>query len=289
MRLEYKLEKIKVADVLNIVGYNELKYVVSPLSPAIIAAMHIASLDVEAVTVAESRKKVYGIFTGYSLLRLIEGNKNNPWEALYRVSCASACGPTLEMSYDNTLAELLQGMLVSGNGCSVVTRNYESIATLGTLGIAKFFHATRFLKDLEEEIPLKRIANRDELVKIEPDTPIHELIDFMIQTRIGHLLIQDEAPKIITDRNLAEYLLDKRTIIQFRDDACLVMERKVGDVLSYCHEPAFLSPDTGINNVLEALLRNKSRTVVTDDMKQITTSWDITVGLYKETNPLNIN
>ncbi|HID04877.1 MAG TPA: hypothetical protein EYP20_03625, partial [Aigarchaeota archaeon] len=32
-----------MADVLNIVGYNELKYVVSPLSPAIIAAIEYAS------------------------------------------------------------------------------------------------------------------------------------------------------------------------------------------------------------------------------------------------------
>ena len=283
------LERITVGDVVASFEEKEIKHIVSPSSPVIAAALHLSHFNIAGVVIAGSLRDIRGILLGYDFIGLLWRSRRRLWHALYSTSCEEIAHPVLTVDYDEKLGVLLERMAESRLGFAIIRKPEfsETLTTISVLEIARFFNSHNLLDRLTG-VTLGDVA-KDIEARVDTSSSVGELIEVMLRNNVRRVILLHEGPKVITDRSVVNYLMERERLTQLRDNPEELFRKPVTELIPYSTAPAILSSATQVSLVLAKMLETPSHTVITPDLKRITTPWDITVGFYTRTNPVKLD
>lgn len=266
----------RVSDVLEVSG--QVTYSILLDESVIMAAMHIAALETEAVAVLSPDGGVHGVFTGYNLIQLLHGSPENAWASLYKTNCYEVDWKTLRCTPADSLEDLVGEMVKRRWGYAAVHRGENMYSIIGVLDIVRLLAKSGRL----EKTHGLRIADLSAgpIVSVGVEASIYEVMGLMLRRRVRRIYVKDE-DKIMTDRDIPRYLLSSLTVNEFRENPKDTLRRPVSAMKSYMRRPAELEPDTELREAVDKLLSNEAYTIVMRDKRGILTPWDITATLYQ--------
>jgi len=181
----------------------------------IIAGVHIAVLDVEAVLVSGHEGGIHGVLTGYNLLRLVYEKPENAWRSLYRTMCYDVDWRALLFSSGDRLEALLEGMLRRRWGYAVVDE-WGNHRVIGVIDVARLFEKSGVLEKVGD-VKLGDIGSSP-IISVTSQSTIKGTIEMMIRRRVRRIYVED-LKMILTDRDVVRYLLSSGVVSTFRDES----------------------------------------------------------------------
>jgi len=268
------VDGLTVADVLKF--SSSPTYSVRVDDAVIIAGLHLAVLDVEAVLVSGHWGNVHGVLTGCNILRLVYEEPENTWSFLYKTACYDADWKVLLFSSGDRLEALLDGMLRRGWGYAVVDDG-DNHRVIGVLDVARLFEKRGILEKVGD-VRLGEIGSSP-IISVSGEYSILDVLGMMLRRGVRRIYVED-LDKILRDQDAVRYLLSSGVINGLRGEPIKTLSKPVKEMLDYMHQPAYLEPEASIAEALKKLLNNDAHTIITEDRKQIITPWDMTLGIY---------
>ncbi len=272
-----------VSDVLKV--SEEASYSVSWDDSVMIAAMSIVALETEAVLVVDRDGKVDGVFTGYNFITTVYQFPENDWATLYKLRCYDRYWRALSCAPSDPFESLLRKMAGMRWGHAVVHREGDRHSVIGVLDVARFLVRSGWYEKFPE-LKISEIATRP-IVSVGVEESIYEVMRIMLHQRVRRVHVKGE-DKIVTDRDVARFLLSKPTVDEFRENPQNVLRRPVNTMGRHMRRPVELEPDTSLKEAAEKLLTNEAYTIITSDKQGMLTPWDITIRIYERQTLTNI-
>lgn len=269
------LSDLFVSDVLKVSG-GQL-YFVRREDPVIMAAMYLAMLDTEALAVIGQDKHAHGVFTGYNFISLlISGDISSVWKTIYTTDSYLTGWKAFLTTPTESLESLLHRMHERRWGYALVLENDEVKTVIGVIDIAKLM-AQPHVIDRLSGVKASDIGTMG-IVSVDSKASITQVIEAMMYNGVRRVLVSD-MDMIITDRDIARYLLPRPTVDEFRENPQQVLARPVSNMTRYMRRPAIITPETEAKTALRELLTSEAHCAITHDKQLIITPWDVTAKL----------
>ncbi|MDJ0268984.1 MAG: CBS domain-containing protein [Aigarchaeota archaeon] len=261
-----------VSDVLKVSG--EQLYFVRCEDPVIMAAMYLAMLDAQALAVLGQGKHAHGVFTGYNFISLlISGDIGSVWKTIYTTDSYLTGWKAFLTTPTESLESLLHRMHKRRWGYALVLENDDVKTVIGVIDIAKLLAQPHVI----DRLPRIRASDVETkgIVSVDSKASVTQAIEAMLYNGVRRVLVSD-MDMIITDRDIARYLLPRPTVDEFRENPQQVLARPISNMTRYMRRPAIINQETDIKTVLRALLTSEAHCIVTHDKQLIITPWDVT-------------
>ena len=284
---KHVIETVPVGELVSSLEERTIKHVVSPSSPAIIAALHLSYFKTPGVAVADPLSGVEDVLLGHDFLKLVLDSRGGVWRALYTTSCGDMLRGLPAVDRDAKLSDLLEKMRESVHGMSAVRMRGGGGAPiiLSDVDVAGFLRKNQALRGPG------RVAMRYVVSKADKGrgSRLAELIEAVLRSPARRVLLDLDKPRIITSGSIVNYLLEKDNVLRLRDRPEEILGEKTDALLEYGGEPAVLELDTPIDEALDEILDNEIQTVVSPGLDYVATPWNMTVGLYSRLDSIKMN
>jgi CBS domain-containing protein len=250
-------------------------YSISGEDPIILAGVHLSALEVEAVLALGKNDQPDGIILGYCVLRLMDSK--NLWSVFYQTKISTVKLPVLTAKPDDNLQKMISRIMNKGWGYAVIVDSQNKATNLvGLLDLATFY----LKSGVSELLAKKQVKDKAStpLFSISEEVTLIDAIKAMLDKHARRLLVT-QSGLVLSDRGIIKWLLSPANMDKLRDAPKEILATKVRAMSEVLHTPSTVKPDTDAATALKEIVKNDAHCVVTSDMQQILTPWDLTVRL----------
>jgi hypothetical protein len=253
-------------------------YSVKGEEPIILAGVHLSALEVEAIASLDRTGRADGIILGYCVLRLI--NAKDLWSVFYKTKVSTVKIPVFAARPQDNLQRTVGVIFSKGWGYVVIVDSENKPTNLiGLLDLAAFY----LKSGVASRLARMRVNDKalTKLFTIGEGATVLRAVQTMLDGHTRRLLVK-ESKLILSDRGVIKWLLSPSIMTKLRDSPKEVLATRLSSISEILHTPSLVDPEMDGATALELITRNDAHCVVTKDMKQILTPWDLTVRLLFE-------